>query len=640
MNKIMTLKKFVFIMGACFLTACGDDSANNGATNAKSLDADSYMSIEDFPNCTEKRNGESALDQSSGKAYVCSGKMWEEDEKSSSSNALVDSAVLVDSRDGQTYKIITIGRQTWMAENLNYETEDSYCYGNSSYYCNKYGRLYTWGTAMDSAGIWSRNGKGCGYNVKVCASTSPVRGVCPDGWHLPSQTEWDMLISTVGGLSSAYIMLASKSDWRNGGFYSEDAYSFAALPAGCMCWGHHYNSDNYNGYSEEGSYAYFWSSTEYTVYYMSDKGPLYPDSNKSNAYSVMLSARDTRWITPSMSEGHSVRCVKDESSELQSSSATWQSSSSATNISSSSVESSSSAAKISSSNAESSSSFAKSSSSVTPKSSSSKTNVSSSSFAKSSSSVTPKSSSSKTNVSSSSFAKSSSSVTPKSSSSKISVSTSTMTDTRDGQIYKTVTIGTQTWMAENLNYAYTGVPYKYKDYTSDSTSWCYDNDASNCTKYGRLYTWAAAMDSVGMWSTNGEGCGYKKKCSPTYPVRGVCPEGWHLPTKVEFETLIITVGGGQSVTVTSTAGQALKAMTGVWYPYPGTDAYEFSALPAGMRGDDGSYSQMRKWAFFWSSTEENDQYAYRMELYYNNGDEVSVGSSTKHRGFSVRCLKD
>ncbi|MBO4437213.1 MAG: hypothetical protein J5791_10075, partial [Fibrobacter sp.] len=71
------------------------------------------------------------------------------------------------------------------------------------------------------------------------------------------------------------------------------------------------------------------------------------------------------------------------------------------------------------------------------------------------------------------------------------VVTGTVTDTRDGKTYKTVTIGKQTWMAENLNYAYTGVLYNNSGYTSDSTSWCFGNDPANCIKYGRLYTWAA-----------------------------------------------------------------------------------------------------------------------------------------------------
>lgn len=121
-----------------------------------------------------------------------------------------------------------------------------------------------------------------------------------------------------------------------------------------------------------------------------------------------------------------------------------------------------------------------------------------------------------------------------------------MTDSRDGRTYKTVKIGTQTWMAENLNY------------TSDSISWCYNDSVEYCAKYGRLYTWAAAMDSAGTWTTNGKGCGHDSEaCSPTYPVHGICPEGWHLPSEGEWKRLLTAVGGS------STAGQMLKS-TGGW----------------------------------------------------------------------------
>lgn len=92
-------------------------------------------------------------------------------------------------------------------------------------------------------------------------------------------------------------------------------------------------------------------------------------------------------------------------------------------------------------------------------------------------------------------------------------------DTRDYQMYKTVTIDNQTWMAQNLNYAYTGVKYQFeyvdgKTYTSDSTSWCYENKPSSCAKYGRLYIWAAAIDSVALANDadNPQTCGYGKGC--------------------------------------------------------------------------------------------------------------------------------
>ena len=243
---------------------------------------------------------------------------------------------------------------------------------------------------------------------------------------------------------------------------------------------------------------------------------------------------------------------------------------------------------------------------------------------------------------------SSSSVTPQSSSSEKAESSSskvtepaevtsgTMTDSRDGQTYKTVTIGTQTWMAQNLNYAYTDVPYKHGNYTSDSTSWCYNDDANNCSKYGRLYTWAAAMDSVGTLSTNGKGCGFGTTCSPTYPVRGICPEGWHLPTKAEFETLITAVGGQ------STASKVLKSTSGWRWnnsSVNGSDAFAFSALPAGHRGGGGYYDGEGNGVDFWSSTEGNSDYAYSMYLYYIN-DVAYLSDDYKYYGYSVRCLKD
>ena len=210
-----------------------------------------------------------------------------------------------------------------------------------------------------------------------------------------------------------------------------------------------------------------------------------------------------------------------------------------------------------------------------------------------------------------------------------------LTDNRDGQTYKTVTIGTQTWMAENLNYAYTGVPYNYRGYTSDSTSWCYEDAPANCTKYGRLYTWAAAMDSVGEWSTNGRGCGYGSTCSPTLPVRGVCPKGWHLPHRSEWEALFTTVGGS------STAGKRLKSLTGWYNSSNGTDAYSFAALPAGLRDGYGHYEDEGYYAFFWSSTERNGYFAYSMALYYVNDNAfLYTYDYDNSNGFSVRCVKD
>lgn len=281
----------------------------------------------------------------------------------------------------------------------------------------------------------------------------------------------------------------------------------------------------------------------------------------------------------------------------------------------------------------------------------------------SSSEKSGKSSSSANDVSSSSeklpVTSSSSAGKAKSSSSSVALATpcktetednceyGTLLDERDGQTYRTVKIGDQVWMAENLNYAYTGVPYKYGSlregsFTSDSTSWCYDNDPANCDTYGRLYTWAAAMDSVGKWSTNGKGCGYNKTCSPTYPVRGVCPEGWHLPSITEFETLSTAVGGVQDEDYTKEwngAGTVLKSTSGWYNDGNGTDAFGFSALPAGDGYYGGSYDFEDHYAYFWGSTEYGSYRAYGMYLAYGY-DDARLGDYSKYYGFSVRCLKD
>ena len=126
-------------------------------------------------------------------------------------------------------------------------------------------------------------------------------------------------------------------------------------------------------------------------------------------------------------------------------------------------------------------------------------------------------------------------------------------DLRDGKKYKTVKIGNQTWMAENLNYETEG-------------SFCYENKPANCKKYGRLYTWNAALKA--------------------------CPVGWHLPNKTEFEKLIEFVGGEEI------AAEKLKDQSGWTYASAGTDDFGFSALSGGKRDDHENYYDEGGDAFF------------------------------------------
>ncbi len=204
-------------------------------------------------------------------------------------------------------------------------------------------------------------------------------------------------------------------------------------------------------------------------------------------------------------------------------------------------------------------------------------------------------------------------------------SAKTLEDLRDGRTYRTVTIGSQTWMAENLNYDYN---------KGTAKSYCYKNEADSCAKYGRLYTWAAAMDSAAVFSTAGKGCGYGKTCSVSGMVRGVCPGGWHLPSQAEFETLMKSVGGS------SVAGTKLKSSNGWRSGGNGTDDYGFSALPGGGRNDYGVFLDAGSSAYFWSSgVYSSSSDPLRLTLSYLDGN-AYLRWDYKVNGFSVRCLQD
>ena len=344
---------------------------------------------------------------------------------------------------------------------------------------------------------------------------------------------------------------------------------------------------------------------------------------------------------------------------------------------------------MTSSSAKSSSSFSVDSSSSSVMSSSSSDGSSSSSAMSSSSDASSSCSSVK---SSSSLAKSSSSVAYVEPCRTDSVDTceyGTLTDERDGQTYKTVKIGDQVWMAENLNYAYTGVPFIYGGiitdsttrcygddesncmslsdstrwicyvddglpclFTSDSSSWCYNDDPANCAKYGRLYTWAAAIDSVKLVNDakDPQDCGDGKICTLPAKVRGICPTGWHLPNETEWKTLFTAVesmvaGSYSDAHYHSAAGKMLKSTSG-WKDYEyegrkngnGTDAFGFSALPVGDRDLTGEFSDEGKYANFWCSAELNRYHACDLHLYYGNS--ATLEYSYKSNGYPVRCVKD
>ena len=199
-------------------------------------------------------------------------------------------------------------------------------------------------------------------------------------------------------------------------------------------------------------------------------------------------------------------------------------------------------------------------------------------------------------------------------------------DNRDFQEYPVVRIGNQIWMAKNLNYRY--YQKTYKGSAKDTSSYCYKDSLSYCTEYGRLYIWSAAVDSAGKLSSSLH--------------RDICPEGWHLPSKDEWETLLDSAGG------LSVAGKRLKSKTG-WTSYDpgdgvsvsgsGVDTYGFSVIASGLLDGSGFFGAYR-YATFWSATSVS---MYSDEAYWVNvliTHEVSVELTYKQFAFSVRCVRD
>jgi uncharacterized protein (TIGR02145 family) len=200
--------------------------------------------------------------------------------------------------------------------------------------------------------------------------------------------------------------------------------------------------------------------------------------------------------------------------------------------------------------------------------------------------------------------------------------------TQEGKTYKTVVIGTQTWMAENLNYDVVG-------------SKCYNNQESNCDTYGRLYDWSTAMGIDTKYNSQLWGGSDVKH-------QGICPDDWHIPNNDDWNILMAFVhsdNGLASYTPNSTsnyAGKYLKATSGWNSSYSSIvnlDSYGFSALPGGSGYSDGSFSSVGSLGIWWSSYEDTSVNAYYRGMYYYD-ESARWGYSSKNSLFSVRCVED
>ena len=263
--------------------------------------------------CTVKKAGTFMSPETSKDTYICDGGhgSWRpaalyDLPKELFLNDTVEYGSFKDGRDGKEYKTVTIGLQTWMAENLNYYTKDNdnlvanaWCYKNVEKNCELGGRLYTWTAAMDLPS---------GYLTASAAEEieSPHQGICPDGWHLPDSTEWYQLSNYVYKVEGASGQLKSKRGWQaySTSTVSRDPYGFSAIPTGAYYGTHTTPSGDYSQttFDDDGFFANFWTASEAKKVTGAIYAYLDYRTTAMGFYSTQYNEKD---------RGFSVRCVKD-----------------------------------------------------------------------------------------------------------------------------------------------------------------------------------------------------------------------------------------------------------------------------------------------------------------------------------------
>lgn len=193
---------------------------------------------------------------------------------------------LTDARDGETYRTIKIGDQVWMAENLRFKAEDSFAPDNEEGNVKKYGRLYTWTSALNIPAEYCEQSTAKDLVMMNKIKDKNYQGIAPEGWHIPSDAEWEQLIKFITGKAkNVGVELRSSCIWQKPG---SDSFGFFALPAG-----YRFGS---GAYCQFGKRVRFWSKTEY---------------GKCNAFRFGLTEESADIEGIYRTDAISVRCIKN-----------------------------------------------------------------------------------------------------------------------------------------------------------------------------------------------------------------------------------------------------------------------------------------------------------------------------------------
>ncbi len=507
---------------------------------------------------------------------------------------------LLDIRDGQSYPTVQIGNQCWMAKNLNIGEmmissytgyshssvsnngiTEKYCQNNDSSNCLIYGGLYDWDEMMN-------------YTTMEGA-----RGICPYGWHIPTDAEWCTLLSYLepmvdcdawGGSGTnvgGKLKKTGLDHWISPNYGAINSSGFTAFGAGIR-----HQEGIYAGFN---TVAYFWSSSTY-----SNGNGVSRDMNYGHA--------DVNRHAYYKTYGFSLRCIGDNIPPCAPQPDQANAGPDSLNIPGTSINLQAN----------------------TPVHGSGQWTIANGQGGSFACDTTP--TTTFTGATGESYALiwtisnhcgSTSDSVMLHFAEPVFACGDSLVDGRDMQSYPTVQIGTQCWMASNLNTGvmvtsvHTGANHADVSDNGITEKYCYDNDSANCLIYGGLYDWNEMMNY-----TIAEG------------TQGVCPLGWHIPTDVEWHTMIIYLGAN--------AGSQMKEAGINHWNAPNTGATNssgFTALGGGCRSNLGQFTFLKIDGYFWSSSEFDATTGLRRGLSY---DYTIVGrtNNMKTYGFSVRCIWD
>jgi len=530
--------------------------------------------------------------------------------------------------DDNHYPVVQIGTQIWMAENLKttkYRNGESigtttparkdisgesvpkyqWAFNGDESNADKYGRLYTWYALNDS------------------------RIIAPAGWHVASDVEWTNLESYLTGKGYIYDgtiteneiakSLAATTDWRlysgtgtiGNDLTKNNSSGFTALPGGYRSY--------YGVFYNVVTSGYWWSSTDY------DTTNAWIRLMYSYSYFLFR-------LGGTMSNGMSVRCVRDSSATIV---IPTLSTTAASGITTTSATSGGDITDDGGTVVSARGVCWNTTSSPTITDNITNDSTGAGSFVSNITDLTANTlyyvRAYATNSLGTSYGNEVSFTTRQG-------TEETVTDI-DGNVYYTVKIGTQTWMFENLKTTRyrngeaigttTPATKSISGESAPKYQWAYNGDESNASKYGRLYTWYAVNDS-----------------------RNIAPAGWHVASDAEWTTLEnYLIANGYNYDGTTTGNKIAKSLAATtdWNSNSSTgsigndltknNSSGFSALPGGYRGGGGAFYGVGDLGGWWSSTEGSTTIAWFMTLYCDDGSLVWYGS-TKSYGFSVRCVRD